>query len=170
MREIPLSRGAVALVGDEDFERVSLYKWSLDRNGYAVRAWRVGNRRCKVMLHRFILCAPRGYDVDHKDGNLLNCTRENIRICTRAQNNANSRGRTGTSKYKGVRLSRRRWRVEICADGQRINVGTFSDEIEAAQAYDTAAIRYHGEFARLNFPRKQKPALVPPVVRERALS
>lgn len=55
MREIPLTKGAVALIDDADFERVSAYKWTLDQNGYAVRKQTIERRQYrKVMLHRFI--------------------------------------------------------------------------------------------------------------------
>ena len=153
-REIPLSRGRVALVSDEDYERVSAHKWSLDRNGYAVRVTGARPRR-KVMLHRFILDAPRGFDVDHINGDLLDTRRTNIRLATRAQNNANTGPRPGsTSRYKGVRLAEggRVWLAEISVNSHKRTIGRFADETAAALAYDAAAAAAWGEFARLNFP------------------
>ena len=156
-KEVPLTRGQFALVDDQDYERVSQYKWTLDKNGYAVR--KAGGRKNpkKIMLHRFIMDAPTGYDVDHVDHDLLNNTRRNLRICTRSQNNANRISLPGSSsQYKGVswNASRGLWQVFQTAYGKRRWLGTFDDERRAAMAYDDAAYAAFGDFAYLNFPKR----------------
>lgn len=161
-KEIILSQGRVALVSDCDYTRVAAHKWSLDKNGYAVRKIRVvtpdGRRiQRKILLHRFILNAPRGRDVDHVNRDRLDCRRENLRPATRSQNMANVPPRPGGhSRYKGVtwRDERKAWRAEIRVNGERRRLGSFATEIEAARAYDRAAHAAWGEYAFLNFPHE----------------
>lgn len=91
--------------------------------------------------------------MDHIDGNGLNCCKSNLRICTQSQNNANSRtkklkGFKGTIRGKGDR----KWYAMITKDYVRYHLGGFQTEEEAARAYDAAAKKLFGEFARLNFP------------------
>lgn len=165
-RQIPLSRGLVALVSERDFERVSRYKWSCDGNGYACRmeSYYVDGKRQrrKIMLHRFILGAPAHLQVDHINHNILDNRRENIRLVTRRQNRANSRPkRTGTSRYKGVHWHRRdqKWCAMIRAGGVKYHLGTFANEAEAAKAYDRAARKLVGPMAYLNFPTQAAPPI-----------
>lgn len=159
MMQIPLSKGHVALVDSEDYPLVSCFKWTYD-NGYAVRKVTIAARRYKkVLLHRYITNAPSGQLVDHKDGNGLNNTRANLRICNGTLNNANRRkqpprtGRTA-SRYRGVHkaLNSRYWGATISANKQRIYIGSFPTEQDAAKAYDAKAKELFGEFAVLNFP------------------
>ena len=92
-------------------------------------------------------------EIDHTDGNPQNNRAENLREATSAQNKANSRSRVGsTSRYKGVSWSklRKMWEVQIRTKAGRMHLGFFNDESEAATAYDEAAHREHGAFARLN--------------------
>ena len=153
-RRIPLSRGKFALVSDEDHERVSQFKWSYDK-GYACRkvTWRdaegVKHQR-KLLLHRFIMGEPAGMDVDHANHLRLDCRRCNLRVATRAQNNANSGPKTGS--YKGVYARGDRWRAEICVNGRTLHLGTHRDPREAARHYDIHAYKAWGQFAFLNFP------------------
>jgi len=158
-KQIPLTKGQFALIDDEDYERVGQYKWTLDKNGYAVR--KAGGRKNpkKLMLHRFILEAPAGHDVDHINRDSLDNTRANLRICTRSQNNANRISLPGSSsQYKGVswNRNRQRWQVFQCAYGNRRYLGYFVSEAEAAIAYDDAAYESFGDFARLNFPDRYR--------------
>lgn len=159
MQKIPLSRGYFALIDDEDYQRVSKYKWTYD-NGYAVRGIRLPNRRYKkIMLHRFLINAKPGQFVDHIDGNRSNNTRSNLRICTKAQNGQNRHipAPNKVSHYKGVSRThntRDRWQALIIANGKRHYLGSFPSQEEAARAYDTKARELHGEFAQLNFPHQ----------------
>jgi hypothetical protein len=159
VREIPLTRGYVALVDDEDYDRVSQFKWRAQPvavNGATANHYAITSLSGRtVFLHRFILNAPRGMEVDHRNRNGIDCRRNNIRLATTAQNQAN-RGRTQANRsgYKGVSWSeqRRKWLVQITCNGERRHVGRFDDPTEAALAYDRAARDAFGAFARLNYP------------------
>jgi hypothetical protein len=153
MREIRLSKGEIAIVDDVDFERVSSYAWFYHPAGYALRTYREDGVTKTERMHRFILDAPKGYDVDHINGNGLDNRRSNIRLATRSQNNYNKGLQlNNTSGYKGVYWvpKKKRWRVVIHVNKKRINIGTFKEKVEAAKAYNKAALMYHGEFAKLN--------------------
>lgn len=106
------------------------------------------------MLHRVIMNAPAGMEVDHIDGDGLNCRRYNLRICTRSQNRMNQRVRITPklSIYKGVTFdkSRDKWCARIKYFGVTRNLGRFEHETDAAIAYNVAASKTFGEFARLN--------------------
>jgi len=92
--------------------------------------------------------------VDHIDGNGLNNTRANLRICTYQQNVCNCKSRGGDSKYKGISWDKRskKWRAKIRYNSKDKHLGVFEDEIEAAREYDREAAKLFGEFAYLNFP------------------
>ncbi len=160
---IPLTRGQVAIVDDEDADLAS-FKWHAKPNRqtfYARRRVWVGNgKQIDVSLHRTVAerMGISAHDVDHKDRNGLNCTRENLRGATRSQNTANRpRQADNKSGYKGVHWSSRwkRWVAGIRANGKKRHLGYFSDPVTAAHAYDRAAVEVFGEFAYLNFPAKE---------------
>lgn len=164
MREIPLTRGKIVLVDDEDYEHLAAQNWyatapNKNKDGvpltwYATRSrWVSGeNRMTLVRMHRVILNAPKKVYVDHADGNGLNNQRKNLRLCTPSLNRANSRDAPNEAGFRGVLRAHRRWRAQIFANGIRYNLGAFDDKEAAARAYDAAALFHFGEFARLNFP------------------
>ena len=159
--EIPLSKGYVALVDDEDFERVSAFKWSAmetrTKNKLLVYGVRQVNGK-PILLHRFILDAPAGLMVDHRDNDGLNCQKRNIRLATQMQNNANGRRAPGRLGYRGVYLIKGYVSAQIVFGGKTKHIGTFNTIEDAARAYDAAAIEKFGEFARLNFPHEHSHA------------
>ena len=113
-------------------------------------------------VHRLIwkmlnLKDPDG-DIDHIDGNRLNNRPGNLRTATASQNAANSRKRSSetSSVYKGVSRVNGRWQAYINYRGRQRYIRSFSDEVEAAKAYDHAAAQLHGEYASLNFPSPSK--------------
>ena len=92
--------------------------------------------------------------VDHIDRNIYNFRRSNLRIITIQQSNQNQGPKDGSSQYKGISWIERlkKWRAQIRINKKREHIGVFSDEVEAAKAYDVYALKYHKEFAVLNFP------------------
>lgn len=160
MKEIQLTQGKVALVDDVDYEWLNQWKWSFNGR-YAIR-WTVSVHN--MFMHREILSVPQGMDTDHRDGNGLNNQRNNIRICTTMENLWNCKKPiTNSSGYKGVWWDKRanKWRASICVNYIPIHLGMFSDLMMAAFAYDEAAVKFHGEFARLNFPKQTTSGIVP---------
>ena len=160
MKEVALTHGQVVTVDDEDHERVSQFKWRAQwysYEGYFVplrEQDRYGDRKI-ILLSRFIMNAPSGLDVDHKNHNHMDCTRVNLRVCTRAENLANQikQRRSCSSRFKGVSWLKhiKRWMAYITKDGQRIYLGVFKNEEDAAYVYDTNARKLFGAFAYLNF-------------------
>jgi hypothetical protein len=151
MREIPLTKGRVAFVSDEDWERVSQYHWFIRGLGYV--ATTINHK--KVYLHRFIMGAKDGQYIDHINGIRTDCRRENMRFCNKSQNSANSKlDAKNTSGYRGVSFCVRDkiWKAQIQVEEKGMRLGSFHNPIDAAKAYDVAALAYFGEFARLNFP------------------
>ena len=146
------------LYDDKDENIIKAYTWYLCRgksfNGLIVCAKVPGVHRT-IFLHRVILSPPDGYFVDHINMNRLDNRRCNLRIATKAQNSYNRPARRdNTSGYKGVwfrsNVKNKCWIAEIRINGKKIHIGTYQTKEEAALAYNEAAKKYHGEFARLN--------------------
>lgn len=162
MKEIPLTRGKVAIVSDRDHEWLSQFKWQALRGYketfYAAHAVRPKDGKRGVMyMHRLILDAPGGMQVDHINGDGLDNRRQNLRLATNAENRRNSRiPADNTSGCKGVYWSNteRKWQAQISINGQTRYIGRFDFLLEAALAYDRAAMKHYGAFASLNFPQQ----------------
>lgn len=149
-KQIPLNnkRGEIlyALVDDSDYTELSRHKWHLLAGRYA-------GRTGHVYMHRQILSAPTDASVDHIDGNGLNNTRSNLRLVSQSQNNMNAKPRQkSTSRYKGVYWNdhHQKWSAHIQVDGKKTYIGRYATQREAALAYNEAAKRHFGEYARLN--------------------
>lgn len=157
MKVLPLNRGLSALVDDADYDLVMKYHWYAAW-GKTSNTWyaAVTNTKPYIQMHRLILGAKAGEEVDHRDHNGLNNTRANIRICTHRQNHQNMRKyRGGKCPYKGVYFFSHKpvpnpWYVQITVNGKILNLGMFSTPEEGAQAYNEAAKKHFGEFAHLN--------------------
>jgi len=126
-------------------------KWcNIDGGGYVAFG---ESKTKKIKLHRVIMNAPDDVEVDHRDGNKLDIRKKNLRICCIAENSKNlSKRSDNTSGYKGVSWNKngKKWKSSLNSNGKVIYLGLFNTKEEAAKAYNEAAIKHHGEFARLN--------------------
>jgi len=163
MKQIHLTNGYTTTVDDVDYDSLSVHKWYAHvkrrRDGsvravYAARSITLCNgRETTVRMHRVIMRPSETQYIDHIDSDGLNNCRSNLRLCTPSENVRNSRRSCNeTSKYKGVCWDSRdkKWRAQISFSKKCYKLGLFDIETDAAKAYDAAAIRSFGEFARVN--------------------
>ena len=160
-RKIDLGEGHFTIVEPSDYYLIRHFKWFVHGNGsnlYAARSALTSDLRSRIIfLHRQIMDPPAGLVVDHHNCDSLDNRRANLRVVTQALNMRNRRKRKNTSsRYIGVWFDKKRnkWTVQIRYNAQKLWLGRFDDEIEAAKAYDLAAIKYFDAFVRLNFPRE----------------
>lgn len=158
MKKIPLTQGKFALVDDEDFDVLNKFKWCCNNWGYAMRNIQRNGIKSAIIMHREIMNTPKGMDTDHIDHNKLNNQKNNLRICTRRENQRNRKKNVnGTSKFKGVYATTEHgykyYVSHIIVTGKRL-FKTFPQtpegEIEAAKWYNEQAEKHHGEFALFN--------------------
>ncbi len=157
-RKIDLGQGKFTVVETPDYYRLQNFKWWLHANGsnlYAARTAVTEDLKARIIyLQREIMQPPDHLVVDHRNCDSLDNRRANLRIATQAENMRNRRKRINTSsRYIGVSFHKKRchWTANIRYQNKKIWLGRFDNEIDAAEAYDEAAKKYHIEFARLNF-------------------
>ena len=153
-RSIPLkgvySEGKFAIVDEDVFLWAQHFHWFVTANGYV--ATRTGAK--VISMHRIIMGNPEGLDIDHVNGDKLDNRREFLRVVTRQQNNRNSKPRRGAaSSFKGVTKHKAsgKWAARIVVSGKPHSLGLYSNEIDAAKAYDSAVKKFFGEYGWLNF-------------------
>ena len=144
-RRIYLGEDEWTILDQQDYYRFGNLKWTISGNGkkfYATRFLKIAPGKTKTLrLHREIMNAPADLLVDHINSDPLDNRRANLRLATHSQNTCN----------RQIIEPRGKWVAVTYKDKKMIWIGTFDSEIDAAKAYDEAAIKYHGEFARLNF-------------------
>ena len=140
-------------VDDADVGWLSLWKWGWDAQGYIYRKQGARGKVRQIFMHRYLLDVPAGMVIDHINHNLADCRRFNLRICTHAENMRNQKPRQGgASQYKGVVWHRvsRKWHAGVKYNYKHISLGYFTNEADAAKAYNMKAQELFGTFARLN--------------------
>lgn len=153
-KEIQLNKGIISIIDDEDFEYLNQWKWYLLKshtNYYAIRTSKPENKL--IQLHRVVIKAKEGEFVDHINGNKLDNRKINLRICTKAQNSQNRKmSKFNKSGFNGVSwcIKNKKWVSQISCENKKIHIGYYIDPKDAARAYNQAAQKYHGEFAKLN--------------------
>ena len=147
-KSIPLTRGKSALVDDEDFEWLNQWKWYCN-HGYAVRkSSNLPGKQKMIFMHREILQTPDDMESDHINRDRQDNRRENLRVCTTAENQHNAKIRSdNTSGFKGVSFNRHteKWEARI-GNGNRIYLGLFDSLDDAVHVYNKAARELYGKF------------------------
>jgi hypothetical protein len=166
IRHIPLTRGKFAIVDDFNYYKVCKYSWRVYPTKYTCYALSFKDvlksryetmgknriiKRENIHMHKLLLDAPEGFEVDHINGNGLDNRMCNLRIATRSQNMMNKRKAKGKKYgYKGIFPLRNKFRAEVIVNGEKFVSESFVNAIDAARKYDEMALIHHGEFAKTN--------------------
>jgi hypothetical protein len=146
-----VASGRIVLIDDRDLETLAPKRW-IFHHGYIQFA----TGRTTMLLHRVVMNAPKGIQIDHINGNPLDNRRENLRFCNPSQNRANSRrSPKNTSGFKGVHWDRKwgRWVSMIRVNGKKIYLGSSDDPAKAHKLYCEAAKEHFGEFANFGMSK-----------------
>jgi hypothetical protein len=152
MKKISVSGGRFAIIDDDDYTLISQYTWTYHSAGYAYRTTPRPNPKM-ILMHRHVMNAESGIEVDHINGNRLDNRKSNLRFCTSTQNKANMKIRKdNTTGYKGVSIDKRngKFQAYININGKRCSLGMYNKLDDAAKAYNKKAVELFGDFARLN--------------------
>ena len=158
MKSVLLTQNKFTIIDDEDYKLISDYKWCVSekRNNTFYAVTNTKDRK-RLYLHRLIMEANKGDEIDHINHDTLDNRRSNLRITNPQQQQWNrTKGHFPcSSEYKGVHWFKwgkrhKRWKAVITVTRKTIFLGYFLHEIEAAREYDKAAIEYFGEYAYIN--------------------
>lgn len=150
----PYYKKYYALIDDKDYKKVNGNNWHIKKDKgmtYAETNIKVKSHYKLFTLHRLVMGIK---NVDHINGNGLDCRRKNLRRATQHQNIMNRRAnKKSTSKYKGVSYHKitKKWNAQIQVNGNKINLGYFNSERQAGKVYNKRAKQLFGKFANLNF-------------------
>lgn len=146
--KIQLTQRKYTIIDTNMFDYLNQWKWYYHL-GYAIRGDYSTGKRINIRMHRLIINPPHDMDIDHINGDKLDNRRKNLRLATSSQNLANMK-----KIIKGIQRTKwnnnDRWRARIKVNYKSISLGCFATKLEAIKAYNEAAKRYFGEFARLN--------------------
>lgn len=140
--ELVLSSSIKVLIDKDDYTKVTKFKWYYSSNGYIMSDTR-------LYLHRYILNAPKGLEVDHINHNKFDNRKCNLRLCTRSQNSRNKKYQSNSkTQVKGVYLCKTtgKYACELHIEGKRIWLGRYSSLEEARLIRKQAEIKYFGEY------------------------
>lgn len=159
MKEIALSNNKFVLIDDEDYDLVKNYRWVASKSlkKYYARTYffqdnNLDNKKSMLLQHLIIGKPPKDKRLSFKDGNSLNCQKNNLEFITRSEAAHNhykkvNYNKNTTEKFKGVIVS---YSARIKFQNKIINLGSFSNELDAAKAYNTKAIELYGHRAKIN--------------------
>ena len=178
---IPLTKGQKAMVDDFDYDRLmAIGRWCYSKSGYAVHYTTDANgKRKTIFMHRVVMAAAlkrsgSHLQVDHINQCRIDNRRANLRLATRAQNQAHKRKRVDSSSpYKGVTLNKGMWEARIKCGAQRFNLGRYDSPGIAAWVYDAASLLLYDQFAGRNFteyPSRQTFELVIAILNQYGLN
>lgn len=141
-------------IDDRDVEIVNKYKWHLTGKYVMRTKWLKGqNKSIQIPLHRYIMDAPKGIEVDHINGNPLDNRRSNLRLCSHAENSKNRKVyKNNKSGHRGIVWDKQlnHWRVQFWMDGKSIGSKLFSTIIEALRYREELERKYYKDFRRLS--------------------
>lgn len=152
MKTIKLKSQDLVIIDDEDYEKVSQFKWFADKRLRTIYAKR--NTPFRIYLHRFLLNPTKTQEIDHINGNGLDNRKSNLRVSTHSQNKRNSKKYiSNKAGYKGVYKPKKKnhYRAQISIDGKTRQIGCFKTPEEAASAYNKYVLKIEPKFAKINF-------------------
>lgn len=147
-------KGKFCLINSDDYTKTAKNEWLLSTGGYVIRYEFQNKKVSTIYLHRELLNAKKGEIIDHIDGNKLNNTRDNLRICTQSQNLVNRPrlNKNNLSGYFGVcKTSKKGWTMAIHPHRKSIILSGFKTKKEAAYVYDQFSMQLFGKYAHRNF-------------------